>query len=286
MVLLILKAKSGMGYEEFMLWIENFTELWKLFKIDRIPHFTTIHKFAGRVPRRYLDLIITHSSLGNDDADLFTSIDSTGFSLSNASVYYTIVLNRHAKKRKRGRPRKKKVKKYLKVTFVVDALHQFILVVSVRRGPDNDNKDFIPSYKKLNQLDGRNLGIVVADRGYDSEMNHQYIRDVLDADTIIPARKNHSSDYKTKGKYRREMKEGYCKKTYNRRNISETVNSVVKRKMGQSIRAKKVLYQNREIIFRAIAYNIDKYVSIIFIILGGFLGSLLIEMYLYHHSRL
>lgn len=273
LVLLVLKAKSGMGYEEFMLWIENFTGLWELLELDRVPHFTTLHKFAGRVPRRYLDLVITQSSVEGFSGDLYTAIDSTGFSLSNASVYYTIVLERYAKKRKRGRPRKKKVRKYLKVTFVVDIHQQFILIVSVRRGPDNDNKDFIPSYKKLNRLDGRNLEQVLADKGYDSEANHEFIRDVLDADTIIPARRNHSKDYKTKGKYRREMKKGYCKKAYNQRNMVETVNSVVKRKMGDSIRARRVLYQNREIFFMVIAYNIDRSMSIFLFVLRGFLES-------------
>lgn len=277
LALLVLKAKSGMGYEGFMEWIENFTGLWEFFKVDTVPHFTTLHKFAGRVPRRYLDIVIMMSSIQDNTGNLFTAIDSTGFSLSNASFYYTIVLERHIKSRKRGRPRKKKIRKYLKVTFVVDIQYQFIVVLSVRRGPDNDSKDFIPSFKKLDTLDERKLERVVADKGYDSEANHKFIRDILGADTIIPPRKNRSVDFKTWGKYRKQMREGYSKSEYNQRNKVETVNSVIKRKMGDSIRARKVLYQNREIFFMAIAYNIDRHLSIIFIVIGGFLDSRLLR---------
>jgi len=269
-----------MSYEGFIEWIENFTGLWEFFKVDTIPHFTTLHKFAGRVPRRYLDIVIMMSSIEDSTGELFTAIDSTGFSLSNASVYYTVILERYEKKRKRGRPRKRKISKYLKVTFVVDVKRQVIIVITVRRGPDNDNKDFIPSYKKLDRLDRRKLGRVVADKGYDSEVNHEFIRDVLGAETIIPARKNHSNDFLTHGRYRRLMKEGYNKDDYNQRSKVETVNSVIKRKMGDSIRARRVLYQNREIFLMVIAYNIDRQLSIIFIIIEGILGGPDIKKYI------
>jgi len=128
---------------------------------------------------------------------------STGFSLTNASYHYTVVIRiREKGKRKRGRPRKlRAIKRYLKVTFVVDTDNQTILVTSIRRGPDNDNKDFIRSYKKLEQNDSVDIGLVLADKGYDSESNHIYVREILGAESIIPARKNRSKDFKTRGKY-------------------------------------------------------------------------------------
>jgi len=272
LVLLVLKIKSGMSYEEFMEWAENFPGLWDTLQTENIPHFTTIHKFAGRFPRRYLDMVVTISSIEDDVWSINTAIDSTGFSMTNASYYYTSIIDRRRKKGKRGRPRKRRaIRRHLKTTFVVETNSQMVLAVAIRRGPDNDNKDFIPLYKKMSRLDKRMLEGVIADKGYDSEANHAYIRDNLGADTIIPARKSRSSDYRTRGKYRREMRAGYSKERYHQRNMVETANSAIKRKMGDGVMAKKCLYQNREIFYKVIAYNIERGLKIILFVLKGFL---------------
>jgi len=274
LVLLVLKIKSGMSYEEFMEWTENFPGLWEVLQTENIPHFTTIHKFAGRFPRRYLDMVISASSIENDVWSINTAIDSTGFSMTNASYYYTFVIERRRKKGKRGRPCKRRaIRRHLKATFVVETNSQMVIAAAIRRGPDNDNKDFIPLYRKMSRLDKRMLDRALADKGYDSESNHAYIRDVLGADTIIPARKNRSSDYRTRGRYRREMRAGYSKEQYYQRNMVETANSVIKRKMGDGVMAKKCLYQNREIFFKVIAYNIERGLKITLFVIEGFLES-------------
>ena len=274
LVLLVLKIKSGMSYEEFMEWTENFPGLWDTLETDSIPHFTTIHKFAGRFPRRYLDMVVTASSIEDDIWSINTAIDSTGFSMTNASRYYTFVIDRRKKTGKRGRPRRHRaIRRHLKATFVVETNSQMVIAAAIRRGPDNDNKDFIPLYKKMSRLDKRMLDRAIADKGYDSEANHAYIRDELGADTIIPARKNRSSDYRTRGKYRREMRVGYSKELYHQRNMAETVNSVIKRKMGDGVMARRCLYQNREIFFKVIAYNIERGLKITLFVLKGFLES-------------
>ena len=272
LVLLVLKVLSDMSYQRFMEWIENFDGLWVVLGVDRVPHFTTIHKFAGRLGRRYLDILVTVSSINGRNRVLVTGIDSTGFELTNASYYYITVLERRRPTGKVGRPRKlRAVHRHLKATFVTETRDQMIIAIRLRRGPDNDNKDFIPSYKKLSDLDDRPLRVVVADKGYDCEANHEYIRDELRAMSIIPPRKNRSSDYRTTGRYRREMREGYSKRLYGQRAKSETVNSVIKRKMGDDVRACKCRYQNREIYFKAIAYNVER--GLVIIIIIGFLGS-------------
>jgi DDE family transposase len=275
LILHMLRVSSGMSYIRFFEWIENFTGLWKVLAISTIPHFTTLQKFKHRCPKRYLDAFIQISGLLDQNSNITTAIDSTGFSLTNASYHYTIVIRfREKGKRKRGRPRKlRPIKRYLKVTFVVDTDTQKVLVTSIRRGPDNDNKDFVRSYKKI-QKDGLvDIDLVLADKGYDSESNHEYVHNVLGAESIIPARKNRSKDFKTRGKYRKEMKSGYDLDMYRQRNKVETVNSVIKRKMGDCVRARKVLNQNREILFMVMVYNIERSMKISLIILVGFLES-------------
>ncbi len=275
LILHMLRVNTGMSYIRFFEWIENFTHLWKVLMVSNIPHFTTLHKFVQRCPKRYLDTFIQISGLIDEKGSLSTAIDSTGFSLTNASYYYTIVIKvRENGNRKRGRPRKRRaIKRYLKVTFVVDTDTQTVLSTSIRRGPDNDNKDFVRSYKRLEQKIPVDIGLILADKGYDSELNHKYAREVLGANSIIPPRRNRSEDFKTKGKYRKEMRSGYDLDLYRQRNKVETVNSVIKRKMGDCVRARTVSNQNREILFMVMVYNIDRGMKISLIIVIGFLES-------------
>jgi len=271
LVLHILRVSTRMSYERFFEWIENFTGLWPVLGISRIPHFTTLQKFTQRCPKRYLDQIILVSGL-NDDRPMTTSLDSTGFSITNASYYYTVTIKHRQESRGKpglGRSRKRRmIKKYLKVTILVDTASQKILAVCVRRGPDNDNKDFVRLFNGIEENRKVNIGMVLADKGYDSEANHEYVHEILGADSIIPARRYQHDDYKTRGKYRKKMKAGYDLDTYRRRNISETVNSVLKRKMGDCVKAKNVLNQNREILFISLAYNLEKDIISLFILRG------------------
>ena len=277
LILHMLRVNTGMSYISFFEWIENFTDLWKVLAISSIPHFTTLHKFVQRCPKRHLDAFILISGLIDTDRPVRTGIDSTGYSLTNASYYYTVIISvRDKGKRKRGRPRKRRaIKRYLKVTFVIDTDTQTILATSIRRGPDNDNKDFVRSYKKLEQNGSIDVDLILADKGYDSELNHEYAREVLGANSIIPPRRNRSEDFKTRGKYRKEMRSGYDQDLYRQRNKVETVNSVIKRKMGDCVRARKISNQNREILFMVMTYNIERNMKLSFIIVIGFLESLI-----------
>lgn len=280
LIFLSLRALSGMSYQVFIQWIENFGELLVILRIKQFPHFTTLQKFAGRVPRRYLDILIVAATKGPELRTLVTGIDSTGFSLTNASRHYIMVLDRYQRNGKRGRPpKKRKVRRYLKTLFIGETRTQKILAVGIRRGPDNDYKDFIPAYKKHSLLDRRPLKIIVADKGFDSEDNHRYARDELGAHSIIPARSYNSPEYTTRGRYRREMRAGYSKADYHQRCKMETINSVIKRRMGSSIRARYCRYQNIEMLFKALAYNLERGVSCVYIV--GFLDSPCAEK----HSR-
>ena len=123
------------------------------------------------------------------------------------------------------------------------------------------------------------IGMVLADKRYDFEANHDYIHDVIGADTIIPARQSKYEDFETQGKYRKKMKASYDKMMYRKRNISETINSVLKRRIGDCVRAKNVLNQNREIIFMVMTYNTEKSLFL-YILFIGFLESPLVIQYI------
>jgi hypothetical protein len=95
------------------------------------------------------------------------------------------------------------------------------------------------------------------DRGYDSEDIHRIIRQDLNADSIIPLRlwKNEIVG----GTYRKEMVLRFDDPKYRRRQLVETTFSVLKRKFGGDLKARKFLIQIKEIASKMIVYNILKF---------------------------
>ena len=69
-----------------------------------------------------------------------------------------------------------------------------------------------------------------------NEDNHVMVREKLKGFSVISSR--HEKDvpiWKTRGKYRKEMKRGYSKILYNQRNKNKTIISVIKRLFGEQI---------------------------------------------------
>jgi hypothetical protein len=77
--------------------------------------------------------------------------------------------------------------------------------------------------------------VVVADKGYDAEHVHVYVREGLGGFAVIPPRHLDVPVWRTGGRFGKEMKRGYSKKLYNQRSKDEAVFSVVKRLVGASI---------------------------------------------------
>ena len=96
------------------------------------------------------------------------------------------------------------------------------------------------------------ISAVIADKGYGDEKNHKFVLEGLLADSIIPARFKSVPVWKTRGKYRKEMKRSYNKKVYHQRNKVETIFSVIKRMFGECIRPKKIKAKNREMALRCL----------------------------------
>jgi Transposase DDE domain len=231
-------------------WLVEAYYLRLFLQLSKIPHYTTLQKFTDRINSMRLGKIVSSFILFTDIRHIFTGIDATGFKIIYASEYYT---NRAKLSRK----------KYAKLSIGADVLKQIICKVKVRRAPTrHDNIDFAPTVIKISKI--KPLSVVVADKAYDSEDNHELVREKLNAFSIIPSRYEKDVPvWKTKGRYRKEMKRGYNKILYNQRNKDETIVSVIKRLFGEHITSTLVRMQNRELIFRCIAYNIHRMVKLV-----------------------
>jgi hypothetical protein len=147
-----------------------------------------------------------------------------------------------------------------------------ITSTKLRRGPNNDNIDFIPIARKADSF--KPLGIAIADKAFDDESNHAFLREELNTLSIIPARNESVPIWRTKGKYRKEMKRGYSKKMYHQRSKVETIFYVIKKSMGDDIRSIKTKAQNNEIRFKIIAYNAARIASLAYSLFVGFYRAL------------
>ena len=94
------------------------------------------------------------------------------------------------------------------------------------------------------------------DKGYDSENIPALIREEMKADSIIPLRQRKRK--KVGGKYRKQLLLVFDKIKYNQMNMVKTTFSVVKRKFGETLMARKFRNQVKEIKLKLIVYNIDK----------------------------
>ena len=269
-VLLVLKQKVGCGYEAFI--DEELIELphiVEFLKLKTIPHPDALNKFANRIKQSVLELVLLKTTARTGIKKLFLGQDGTGFKSKKISHYYLFRIEYHQrkneKKHKKGRPRtRQRKKKYLYVQIMVELRTQMPLGVLISRKPADDYNKFKPVAKKVMKL-GKAVKIVVLDKGYDDEKVHEFIRETMEALSIIPARNENVPIHRTHGKYRKKMKQGYSKKKYHQRNKNETVNSVVKRKWGDGTLAMNWRNQNKEIIFRLIFYAARRFTSIIFL---------------------
>lgn len=272
MVLECLKQKTGTGYIAFIQ--EELIEMphiVEFLKLESLPHPDTLNKFAKRIKQTVLELVLLQTTARTGIKKLILGQDGTGFKSKKVSHYYLFRIEyyqRKNKKNRRGRPKKKRrKKKYLYVQIMVELRTQMPLGISISRKPAGDARKFKPVAKKVMKL-GKHVKLVVLDKGYDDEKVHEFIREFMEALSIIPARNEDVPIHRTSGRYRKQMKRGYSKKEYHQRNKNETVNSVVKRKWGDGTLALNWKMQNKEVIFRLILYAARRFTSIILFILS------------------
>src|SRR3989344_1236668 len=259
-VLLALRQKFDKSYREIEDILDVCTEILKLLGIKEAPHFTTLQKAAKRLSIQFLEKIVSGFIYLTMSLSIRTSIDATGFQLTRASSYYTNVVKKDKKKRR-------KIKKHMKLSAFVDLDHQLIISSKVRRGPAHDSPDFeqtVMKGKKVLDKAGKKIKSFDADKGYDSEKNHKFVVERLQAEDRIRIKNKDIPIHRTKGEYRKKAKKRIKRLRANYRSKNETVFSVIKRIQGSMIRSVKVSMQNKEMVFKEIAYNSGRLINFFF----------------------
>jgi len=148
-------------------------------------------------------------------------------------------------------------KQFLKTSVSVDTNQQIITGLKISRHPVHDSIHAKTLLKQCHRT--RPSDLYVMDKTYDSEEIHELVWDTLNSCSLIPVRNRKRK--RISGYYRRRIALDFDEEKYHQRNIVETVFSVLKRKFGEALKARKFWQQVKEIKIKVILYNLAKLIS-------------------------
>lgn len=240
--LLVAKEHTTYDYRKFTESLYD-SKIPSYISLKRIPHFTTLQKFARKLEAKLVQKLIFLTRNLFKEQGAFFGADSTGMELDHASSHYCKRINRE-----------KPVKGFVNLNVLSDLYNKIILVTKIRKKRRHDCSDFLPMYNKVKNLD---FDYFVADKGYDSDKNHQAIFE-SGKQSLISLKNQALPIRKTSGRYRKKAKKEFEQRLYTQRELTESIFSSLKRKYGSKLRARKYKTQKIELLCKILAYNIER----------------------------
>ena len=251
LVLILFKDYRNQHYREFVDDVGDMERVQELLGLSVVPHFTTLQKFLFRIKSLYLRITFKKTLnlfYTTDDKIPITAIDSSGFTSGYCSHYYSA---------RTGKIRKH----FLKTSISVDTDLRAITGFVASNSRVHDTRHAEKLLRQCHKL--RKSDYYVMDKGYDSEDIHRLIREDLQAKSLIPIRSWNNEI--VGGKYRQEMAQQFDDEKYGRRQLVETIFSVLKRKFSGDLKARIFLVQKKEIASKMIVCNIHTFLQFAFI---------------------
>jgi hypothetical protein len=214
----------------------------------------------GRRQRKLLDRLTLWFAISRQLGSTL-AIDSSLYDTHHRSRHYEQRCRHYASQHKRtaNARRSASAKRSPKLGIGVCTRSHLILSARARTGMGSDCPDFEPLLFDAWRRHPR-LGSVLADAGYDSESNHRIARLDMNVRSFIKTGGGRPSKKPPSGYYRRLMSKrlrgSQRGKKYGQRAQVETVNSMLKRNQGDSLRARSPKARRDEQLLRVITHNI------------------------------
>jgi hypothetical protein len=191
LTLIIFKEYLGVRYRQICEILGLMGDVKSILGISKIPHYSTLCKFAQRISSKLISRLlkkVTSLFYRSSGRVSTIAIDSTGFSTSYFSYYYSI----RAQKERKG---------FLKVSIAIDTHKQTILALKITKNRQHDTTHIRSLLRSASRV--KLAKHYVLDNGYDSVAIHRQIREEIHAISYIPIR-NWKASY-VSGRYRQEM---------------------------------------------------------------------------------
>jgi hypothetical protein len=237
-VLLMFRLK--LSYRDMEEWLLATDGVCQALQLKRVPDHATLYRAYQRLRLKTLKQM-NQAFLGKLGAEEeLIAADATGYRTTAASAYYQARCGRTYREWSKG-------------AYAVGTQSQLILAWRQGRGPGND-APFLNGLRRDAGRYGRHghgqrQWMMISDAGFDG-------RGVQEGDLIPPIRR-HANLVSPERKARAELvSAARLDGIYGQRWKSETVHSVIKRKLGDAVRSRKVSHRRREPAVKGLVYNL------------------------------
>lgn len=224
-----------LSYRDMEEWLWTSDKVCRALNLHSIPDHSTLcrtfQKIRIEVLRSLQKSLLNRYKL----RELAIGIDSTGFRTDQASAYYSF---------RNGRPKKD----WVKGAFVIGTNSQMILGSCASYGRYQDSV-LLTSLRNQAKPYSIRHRFVLADAGFDG-------RQIQTGDIIPPVRRHGKLVNPDRIDRANLVAQARLDGLYGQRWKCETINSVIKRRFGDTVRSRTTRYHFREVVVKGLIYNI------------------------------
>lgn len=224
------------SYRDMEEWLLASDRICQVLELKQVPDHTTLMRTAKKLRKADLEGMNRRLLQAMCVSEPHVALDSTGFAPSQASAYY---------QSRRGRT----VRHFFKGVYAIGTQSQLILALYGGQGTRHDAHWLAPVRRAVRPFVPKRAWALLADRGFDA-------LDVRATDFIAPVRRNGKLLAPDRIARAELVAAATLDGWMGQRWKCETVHSVIKRKFGEAIRARRPRLQHREPIFKGLVYNI------------------------------
>ena len=247
LAVLCLMRYEDWTFREAEVRLSEHTELRSALGLHSVPDYTTLYRFLLRLEEEDVARVmneIVRRMPGRWRSPATVAVDATGLAPGAVSSYFIRRVEHFGDKPRTW-------KHWLKWLTVVDVDRQIILAQHARQAPWNDCATLpqlvLAAHRQVP------VGCVLADAEFDSERNHLFCRELLHANSVIPATRFTSR--RATGN-RAHMRENFPRELYGKRSLIESVFSAIKRKLSCRAPGRTIYTQSRQALLLGLAFNL------------------------------